>query len=200
MDDKRLARGQQTRAEILQVAHGLFVQQGFHGTSMRQIARRAGITLSTIYNHFASKEELFEVVFLDYHPYHDVVPALLAAKGDSEEAWVRDAASRLVAALDERPDFLNLMFIELVELNSVHVMGLFKNILPQAQLIAEQFLNSQPGVRPIPPLILVRTFLGLFFSYYITEQIMGATAPPEFHHNAMDHFVDIYLHGILEDK
>jgi AcrR family transcriptional regulator len=200
MDDKRLTRGQQTRAEIVQVAHDLFLQQGFHGTSMRQIAQQAGITLSAIYNHFASKEELFEVVFLEYHPYHNVIPALLAAKGDSEEAWVRDAADRLVAALDEQPDFLNLMFVELVELNSVHAGELFKNILPQAQLIAERFMDSQPGVRPIPPLILVRTFLGLFFSYYITEQIMGASAPPEFHHNAMDHFVDIYLHGILEDK
>jgi AcrR family transcriptional regulator len=199
MDDKRLTRGQQTRAEIVQVAHGLFMRQGFHGTSVRQIAQHAGITLSTIYNHFDSKEELFEVVFLEYHPYHEVIPALLAAEGDSEEAWVRDAAGRLVEALEQRPDFLNLMFIELVELNSVHITELFKNILPQAQLIAERFLNSQPGVRPIPPLILVRTFLGLFFSYYITEKIMGASAPPEFHHNAMDHFVDIYLNGILED-
>jgi AcrR family transcriptional regulator len=199
MDDKRLTRGQQTRAEIVQVAHGLFMRQGFHGTSVRQIAQHAGITLSTIYNHYDSKEELFEVVFLEYHPYHEVIPALLAAEGDSEEAWVRDAAGRLVEALEQRPDFLNLMFIELVELNSVHITELFKNILPQAQLIAERFLNSQPGVRPIPPLILVRTFLGLFFSYYITEKIMGASAPPEFHHNAMDHFVDIYLNGILED-
>jgi AcrR family transcriptional regulator len=199
MDDKRLTRGQQTRAEIVQVAHGLFMRQGFHGTSVRQIAQHAGITLSTIYNHFDSKEELFEVVFLEYHPYHEVIPALLAAEGDSEEAWVRDAAGRLVEALEQRPDFLNLMFIELVELNSVHITELFKNILPQAQLIAERFLNSQPGVRPIPPLILVRTFLGLFFSYYITEKIMGASAPPEFHHNAMDHFVDIYLKGILKD-
>ena len=200
MDDKRLTRGQQTRAEIVLVAHDLFLQQGFHGTSMRQIARRAGITLSAIYNHFASKEDLFEGVFLEYHPYHHVIPALLAAKGDSEEAWVHDAANRLVAALDERPDFLNLMFIEMVELNSVHALELFKNILPQAQLIAERFLNLHPSVRPIPPLILIRTFLGLFFSYYITEKIMGASAPPEFHHKAMDHFVDIYLHGILEEE
>lgn len=193
-----MTRGQQTRAEIVLVAHDLFLGQGFHGTSMRQIAQRAGITLSTIYNHFANKDELFAVVFQEYHPYHDVVSALMAAKGDSEEAWIRDAANRLVAALDERPDFLNLMFIELVELNSVHVQELFKNILPQAQLIAERFVDSQPGIRPIPPLILIRTFLGLFFSYYITEKIMGANAPPEFYHQAMDHFVDIYLHGILE--
>jgi len=200
MVDKRLTRGQQTRAEIVLVAHDLFLQQGFHGTSMRQIARRSGVTLSAIYNHFASKEELFEAVFLEYHPYHRVIPALLAAKGDSNEAWVHDAANLLIAALDERPDFLNLMFIELVELNSVHAMELFKNILPQAQLIAERFLSQQPGVRPIPPLILIRTFLGLFFSYYITEKIMGLNAPPEFHDRAMDHFVDIYLHGILEKE
>ena len=67
-------RGEQTRQAIIQAAHDLFLQQGYHGTSMRQIARNAEIALGGLYNHFASKEEVFEAVFLEYHPYHEVIP------------------------------------------------------------------------------------------------------------------------------
>jgi hypothetical protein len=37
----------------------------------------------------------------------------------------------------------------------------------------------------------------MFFSYYITEIIVAPVMPPELQANALDHFVDIFLHGIL---
>ena len=45
--------------------------------------------------------------------------------------------------------------------------------------------------------MVVRTFLGLFFGYYLTETALAPGAPLEFRENAMQYFVDIYLHGIL---
>jgi hypothetical protein len=45
--------------------------------------------------------------------------------------------------------------------------------------------------------MLIRTFIGLFFSYYLAESIFGQVAPPEFREDAMDYYVDVFLHGIL---
>jgi hypothetical protein len=39
--------------------------------------------------------------------------------------------------------------------------------------------------------------LGLFFGYYLTETALAPAAPSEFRENAMQYFMDIYLHGIL---
>ena len=80
------------RDQIIQVARQLFVQQGYHGTSMRQIARQAGIALGGVYNHFSSKEDVFKAVFLENHPYHQVLPALLEAQGESIEELVANAS------------------------------------------------------------------------------------------------------------
>ena len=52
-------------------------------------------------------------------------------------------------------------------------------------------------LRPIPLLVLVRAFIGLFFSYIMTDLIIGDQLPPEMGENALEHFVEIYLHGIL---
>lgn len=54
-----ISKGELTRESILEGAYQLFLRQGYHGTSMRQIAEEAGIALGGIYNHFSGKEEIF---------------------------------------------------------------------------------------------------------------------------------------------
>jgi AcrR family transcriptional regulator len=199
--EETLSRGEQTRNVILQAAHDLFVQQGYHGTSMRQIAKQAGLALGGLYNHFASKEDVFQAVFFTYHPYHEVLPLIAGSQGDSVDAVVRDAARRMVDAVKERPDFMNLMFIELVEFKSVHARQLMVELLPRGQAILQRFTQAGAGqIRDFPPLIVVRSFIGLFFAYYITELIFGEAAPQEFREGAMDHFLEIYLHGLLKEQ
>ena len=193
-------RGEQTRTDILQAAHDLFTQQGYHGTSMRQIANLADIALGGLYNHFESKEAVFEAVFLEYHPYHQVLPLLLNVQGDSVEQRVRSAAQQMVEALENRPDFLNLMFIELVEFRSVHTSQVFEVVLPKGVQVVRNVVGDQPDrLRDVPVPMLIRSFLGLFFSYFLTELIFASSAPDEFLQDSMDHLVDIYLHGVLKE-
>jgi AcrR family transcriptional regulator len=197
MTDELITRGDRARGEILQAAHRLFVERGFHGTSMRQIAQEAGIALGGIYNHFSSKEDIFASVFLERNPYLDVIPLLKTAQGDTVEELVRDAANRLVDNLEKRKDFLNLMFIELVEFKGQHIPQIFQRIFPEIMGFAQRFTTSQGELRPIPLLLVVRAFVGLFFSFMITDILIAEQLPPEMRENALDHFVDIYLHGIL---
>jgi hypothetical protein len=55
-------------------------------------------------------------------------------------------------------------------------------------------------MREIPQLVLARAFLGMFFSYFITELLLNQTKFMAMQTNALDHFVDIFLHGILSDE
>jgi AcrR family transcriptional regulator len=198
MSEQYLRRGEQTRSEIVHAAHDLFVQQGYHGTSMRQIASQAGIAVGGLYNHFPSKQEVFKAVFLEYHPYQEVIPALLAASNSSIEQFAHDAIHRMISALNDRPEFLNLMFIEIVEFNSLHVGELFVNLMPMITAIVQNVINvNQSELRPIPPLILMRFYFGLFFSYFITEMLFSKQAPSEFNAGAEGYFIDIFLNGVL---
>lgn len=47
------------RAAILDAAKRMFVQHGFDGVSMDQIAAEAGVSKLTVYSHFGDKEALF---------------------------------------------------------------------------------------------------------------------------------------------
>jgi AcrR family transcriptional regulator len=51
--------GPQTRARILEVANRLFFERGYEAVTVAEIARAAGVSSVTVFNHFARKEDLF---------------------------------------------------------------------------------------------------------------------------------------------
>ena len=200
MTEEMLTKGERTSRAIVDVAYVLMVEQGYAATSMRQIAEKAGLALGGIYNHFSSKDDVFRAILEERHPFFQIVPLLNSAEGDSIEEFARNAAHTLIAELGYHPEFLNLMLIEIVEFKGEHVPLIFEKMLPMILPLAQRLSSLEGNVREIPELVLVRAFLGMFFSYFITETLLSKTAFVEMQVNALDHFVDIFLHGILLEK
>lgn len=67
------ARGQRTRMEIIERAAKMFSEVGFHGSSLRAIARSSGVDHSTLKHHFGTKEDLLTAVlrWRDLHGLHE---------------------------------------------------------------------------------------------------------------------------------
>jgi TetR/AcrR family transcriptional regulator, mexJK operon transcriptional repressor len=59
------SRKERKRSEIVAIAAQIFFEEGYAGASMAQIAGRVGGSKATLYNHFASKQELFLAVVKD---------------------------------------------------------------------------------------------------------------------------------------
>jgi AcrR family transcriptional regulator len=199
MSQEPVSKGGRTQADIVQAAYRLFVGHGYHATSMRQIAKEADIALGGIYNHFASKEDIFQAVLIEFHPYQQILEVLEASSGESVEEIIRDGATLMVATLGQRSDFLNLVFIELVEFKGKHLQHLFELIFPRVMSFAQRLLAGRQELRSIPLPVVIRAYLGLFFSYYISEMFLARLMPVDMPANTLDYFVDIYLRGILRD-
>ena len=56
---KRRLTGEERRTGILDAALAVFSQSGYHSASIDDIAREAGVSKALIYEHFASKQELY---------------------------------------------------------------------------------------------------------------------------------------------
>ena len=195
-----LTKKERTQQAIEQAAYELFMEHGFNATSMRQIAGRAGLALGGIYNHYESKEEIFHAIILDRHPYKQILPLVLNVKGKTPEEFFRNAAHTALGELGKRPDFLKLMFIEAVEFNGKHISLIMREILPQVMPVFEELAARRKSLRQIGPVLLIRSFLAMLFSYYLTEMfIQGSTLAKLMPKNSFDTFVDIYLYGILRE-
>lgn len=96
------------RQVILDSAVANMNERGYHGTSMRDIARGADITVASIYHHFASKQEILQDIMV--RALHDAIAmtrgALLRSGGAPADqlqalmrAWVMFHTTRQLDAM-----------------------------------------------------------------------------------------------------
>lgn len=88
----KTAKGEQTRALILNTALDLLQEHGYDKTTMRAIAKQAGVSLGNAYHYFDTKEHLIQAFYHRTHQEHlaATVPAL---------AKHADMKNRLLAVL-----------------------------------------------------------------------------------------------------
>ena len=55
-------KSRSTEDEIAQAAYTVFLLYGYHGTTLQQIASRAGVNKSAIHYYYRSKEKLYKIV------------------------------------------------------------------------------------------------------------------------------------------
>lgn len=91
---------QRNRHRIFKIAAQLFLEQGYHETSMRQVAEAAGMGKSTLYDYFPSKEELL-LYFVEQEMDNTYQDALRIANTD------RPATEKLRAILLAFWNYLN---------------------------------------------------------------------------------------------
>lgn len=80
------------RAVIVSSAVRNFTERGYHGTSMRDIARGADVTVASIYHHFPAKQDILQHIMVS--TMRDVLEQTRAAVAD-----VEDPASARLGAL-----------------------------------------------------------------------------------------------------
>ncbi len=192
-------KGEVTRAAIEDAAVKLFLEQGYHATSMRQIAEQANLALGGIYNHFASKDEIFEAIIIDKHPYKRILPSLLAVEAETADDFFAIAMKTVINELGKDPEFINLMFIEFVEFKGKHGAAMLREIAPKVLPVMERVIKSRKNLRVTNPAMLMRSFFGMIMSYYISEMIVSNSVISKLMpKNSAEVYVDIFLHGILK--
>jgi AcrR family transcriptional regulator len=92
-----------TRSAIFDAALDLFARQGFAGTSVREIARAAGLSDGGLYRHFPSKQAVFDALLAEWGP--SVVPEVMGGLPpdlrDQPADCVRELVRRVVAAWEQ---------------------------------------------------------------------------------------------------
>lgn len=94
------ARSEETRQKILDTAARLFRRLGYRSTTLRAIAREAGMEAGSIYYHFRSKDEILAEVFdLGITLVFDAVKRAVSGVGP-EKPWRDRVRAAIKAHLD----------------------------------------------------------------------------------------------------
>jgi len=100
--------GKERREQLLDVGRGLFAAKGFDGTSVEEIAEKAGVSKPVVYEHFGGKEGLYAVVVdREVRQLLGMVQGALTAGGPRE--LLEQAALALLDYIEQAPDGFRIL-------------------------------------------------------------------------------------------
>jgi len=103
-DATRRGKGARTAARILDAAEELFAEQGYEGTTVRQVAEVVGLREPSVYNHYPNKDGLYAAVL-----ERALQPLLDELEAHLDMDTRPPSAVRITGLLAERPDAARLL-------------------------------------------------------------------------------------------
>jgi AcrR family transcriptional regulator len=165
-----------SREKIEAAAMKTFTRQGYHGTSMREIAKASGFSIGNLYNHYPTKEKLFEALVEKYEARFSELGA--NALKDIDDAFQPAQLERLAGAIREivyhNLDYWRLMYIDVVEFGNQHFAHTFRGWGEQAERVLGDRLRHASEQGPwggVKPSLAFTMIYLQFFTYFLVESL-----------------------------
>ncbi|HEX8925159.1 MAG TPA: TetR/AcrR family transcriptional regulator [Terriglobales bacterium] len=190
---------ERNQVHIEDTALRIFTRQGYHGTSVREIAEAAGISLGNIYNYYQTKEEIFESLVRRYSQKMATLQAeqLTPLLGSMSDQNLQRLAAAVREIVSNNQDYWRLMYIDVVEFGNKHFSHIFQDF-PNAlrNLNPDAFPGNKKTSNGVDPAMAFSTVYLQFFLYYLVETLFGGKdhlgVPEE---QAIAHFIRVATKG-----
>ena len=172
-----------SRDAIVDAAERLFLARGFGAVSMDELAAAAGVARRTLYNQFASKEEIFrEMLGRAAVELEHAFPPGIETQGAVED--VLRLIARAIVALHARPGYLG--FLRLVVADGRQFPWIAKSFAAVMGPFRERLVRylahlSDIGILECPdPTVAAQQFTGMINESFLWPWLMGNArgAPP----------------------
>lgn len=97
-----------TRDLILKTSLKLFSEQGYHGTTMRQVASKAGMSLGLAYRYFDSKEAILEGIIESHDKILKRYVTDEVVSNPRREDLIVNVSESIITLVKENEDYLRL--------------------------------------------------------------------------------------------
>jgi len=195
------------RSVIATAAKELFIKQGFHATSMRDISRRAEVSLGNLYNYFETKEAIFESIINGYLTVIDAKLKTIMEEIDEplEPTSLRHLGQMAGELVNEHSDFWLLMYIDVLEFRNRHFRKMFDGLAESfRRVFAEKFDKAvrRGDVRKgVDPAVVFTAAYMQFFNYFLVEKLFGGNSHLGLtDEQALNVLTKIFSYGVLSEE
>jgi AcrR family transcriptional regulator len=169
-----------SRDAIVGAAERLFLKRGFAGVSMDELAQEAGVARRTLYNQFASKDEIFrEMLHRASTRLGSAFPPGIETQGDVED--VLRLIARAVLDFQAPPEYVGLVRMTVADARQFPwIAAAFESLLRPYLERFERYLSYLTGLGVLEclhPLLAAQQFLGLLNEPILWPRVLGQDLP-----------------------
>jgi AcrR family transcriptional regulator len=150
--------GKERREQLLDIGRRLFAERGFEGTSIEEIAARAGVSKPVVYEHFGGKEGLYAVV-VDREVERLLTTATAILGGAQTREKFEAAAVVLLRYIEDNADGFRILVRDSHPASGAGSFGsLISDIASQVEYILGDFFRARgydPKLAPMYAQMLV---------------------------------------------
>jgi AcrR family transcriptional regulator len=184
------------REDILRASLHLFAEKGFHGTSMRDIAREADITEGLIYHYFASKRDLFRAI-IEEHSFLPLLRTLPDLAGQLDlRALLIVLARGFFDVLRQNTELVRLLLQE-VQVFPEEKEAFFADAVGESIRELAQVLETRMNARArtqVDPQVASRLFFNSLLAFFVEQEILGGKhLLPADEGIYVEHIVDMFV-------
>jgi TetR/AcrR family transcriptional regulator, regulator of autoinduction and epiphytic fitness len=190
------ARRGGSREAIVDAAQGLFLKRGFGSVSMDELAEAAGLARRTLYNQFASKEEIFREMLLRVsRQLESAFPPGIETQGEVEE--VLPLIARVILELHKNPEYLG--FLRMVVADSRQFPWIaeeFATVMdPQTDRLVRYLAHlTALGILDCHnPMLAAHQFIGMLNELSLWPWMMGREGLPVSAEDAVEETIRMFL-------
>ncbi|NEP07130.1 MAG: TetR/AcrR family transcriptional regulator [Okeania sp. SIO2G4] len=189
----------QTRTKILQAAQKLFAKSGYDGTTIRDLAKKAGVAEGTLFRHFSNKKAI--LIELATQGWVEILTDLLTELSEmSSYKAVAQVMRRRMLNINRNADMMKVCFLE-AQFHPELRDKIQSEVIEKMTDVAEAFFATamERGVyRQMNPKIVARVFLGMFAIAGFSQQtLLEPDASPQAMQEMAEGLADIFLNGVL---
>jgi len=189
------------RATLIAVATPLFAERGFHGVSVRELAKSAGMNLSMISYYFGGKEALYAAVLTEQFATLNQVAETKAMTSDplaKFELYIRSTVDRY----RKNPYLLRFYTSELTNPTPSFDLIVKPAIRGVLLVLRETFREGlavgqfRKGLDPMDTILALAGMINFYFLLEpVTEELVNRA--PERDEILVQHLMDIFTRGAL---
>jgi AcrR family transcriptional regulator len=192
------------KSVIESAAKELFIKQGFHATSMRDIAKTADVSIGNLYNYYETKEQIFESIISNYLKI--INSRLKSVFAEIEKPLVPEGLLKLGGLVknmvDEHQDFWLLMYIDVLEFDNRHFRLMFDGLSAKLRVrFANEFNTAKANGllrETIDPAVAFTAVYMQFFNYFLVEKLFGGNSHFGLSdEDAIKSLTEIFCFGVL---
>lgn len=185
-----------SRDAIVEAAERLFLERGFGSVSMDELAEAARVARRTLYNQFASKEEIFREMLLRLsRQLEDAFPPGIETEGEVED--VLRVIAGVILKLHKNREYLG--FLRMVVADSRQFPWIAEEFAavmdPQTERLTRYFahLTSLGILDCRNPLLAAHQFMGALNEFSLWPWMMGRESLPVSAEDVVEETIRMFL-------
>lgn len=193
------------RDQILAAAIGLFAENGFRGTTTKQLAAGAGITEPVLYRHFKTKGDLYAAI-IEQKAQEGLSQAAKQLGpylgGDDDEGFLTALAELIVDCYHQDPAYVRLLLFSALERHELSDLFFERHVLAFYQMVGGYLRRRmrEGAIRQLDPNLAARLFLGMIHHHSLVGALFGEKIVRASRKTFVRELVQTFLGGVASNR